>query len=100
MTDSNSLRETKRGGGAHGPPRPLKETLLGTRNTEGTVVVGSSPTMTVVLNSPLSFGQAVSQAPQKVLHCTQEVRALKPEHESPSATEHLWSSGYDVSLTR
>ena len=30
MTDSSSLRETKRGGGAHGPPRPLRETLLGT----------------------------------------------------------------------
>ena len=30
MTDSNSLRETKRGGGAHRPPRPLRETLLGT----------------------------------------------------------------------
>ena len=30
MTDSNSLKETKRGGGAHGPPRPLRETLLGT----------------------------------------------------------------------
>ena len=60
------------------------------------VVVGSSPTMTVVLNSPLSFGQAVSQAPQKVLHCTQEVPALQPVHESSSATEQLWSSGYDV----
>ena len=32
--------------------------------------------------------------------CTEEVRALEPEHESSSATEHLWSCGYDVSLTR
>ena len=29
MTDSNSLRETKRGGGARGPPHPLRETLFG-----------------------------------------------------------------------
>ena len=57
--------------------------------------------MSVVLNSPsLFFDQAVSQASQKVLHCTQKVRALQREHESSSATEHLWSSAYDVSLTR
>ena len=45
--------------------------------------------MSVVLKFSLSLlVRPFSQASQKVLHCTQEVRALQPEHESSSATEH------------
>ena len=56
--------------------------------------------MSVVLNSSSLFWSGRFPSFTESAHCTQEVRALEREHESSSATEHLWSTGYDVSLTR